>query len=95
MLQEGSELPMEWSVYAYGIGTAADSLYAIKKVIFEDQAMSLEHLYDVLNADFIGYEKEHKLLAECGQHYGNDQKEVDSIANDVLNHFTDQVSSFE
>lgn len=26
MLQGGSELPTEWSVYAYGIGTAADSL---------------------------------------------------------------------
>lgn len=93
MLQEGSELPMEWSVYAYGIGTAADSLYAVKKVIFDDQAMTLEQLNEVLNADFVGYEKEHKLLAECGQHYGNDQTEVDSIANDVLNHFTNQVSS--
>lgn len=56
MLQGGSELPTEWSVYAYGIGTAADSLYAVKKIVFEDKAMTLDHLNDVLDANFEGYE---------------------------------------
>ncbi|SEO86326.1 pyruvate formate lyase family protein [Propionispora vibrioides] len=93
MLQGGAELPMEWSVYAYGIGTAADSLYAVKKVIFEDESMTLEHLNEVLNANFEGYEYERNLLIECGQHYGNDQSDVDKVANEVLNYFTQQVSA--
>lgn len=93
MLQGGAELPMEWSVYAYGIGTAADSLYAVKKVVFEDQAMTLEHLNTVLNANFEGYEKELSLLENCGQQYGNDQSEVDALANEVLNDFTSKVSA--
>ena len=92
MLQGGSELPTEWSVYAYGIGTAADSLYAIKKVVFEDKKMTLEHLNTVLNADFEGYEAERKMLEDCGQYYGNDQDEVDELANEVLNYFTKHVS---
>ncbi len=93
MLQGGAELAREWSVYAYGIGTAADSLYAVKKVVFEDKAMTLEHLYEVLEADFEGYERERELLAECGQHYGNDQAEVDAVANDVLQRFTGSVDA--
>lgn len=93
MLQGGSELPMEWSVYAYGIGTAADSLYAVKKVVFEDQSMTLEHLNEVLNANFEGYEFERKLLSDCGEHYGNDQSNVDAVANEVLDYFTKRVSA--
>ena len=93
MLQGGSELPTEWSVYAYGIGTAADSLYAVKKVVFEDKAMTLDHLNDVLDANFEGYEAERRLLADCGEHYGNDQSDVDEVANQVLDHFTKQVDS--
>lgn len=93
MLQGGSELPTEWSVYAYGIGTAADSLYAVKKVVFEDKTMTLDHLNDVLDANFEGYEAERRLLADCGEHYGNDQSDVDEVANQVLDHFTKQVDS--
>ncbi len=93
MLQGGSELPTEWSVYAYGIGTAADSLYAVKKVVFEDKAMALDHLNDVLDANFEGYEAERRLLSDCGEHYGNDQSGVDEVANQVLDHFTKQVDS--
>lgn len=93
MLQGGSELPTEWSVYAYGIGTAADSLYAVKKVVFEDKAMTLDHLNDVLDANFEGYEAERRLLSDCGEHYGNDQSGVDEVANQVLDHFTKQVDS--
>ena len=93
MLQGGSELPMEWSVYAYGIGTAADSLYAVKKVVFEDKSMTLKHLDEVLNADFEGYEYERRLLADCGEHYGNDQSNVDWIANEVLDYFTQHVDA--
>lgn len=93
MLQGGSELPTEWSVYAYGIGTAADSLYAVKKVVFEDKAMTLDHLNDVLDANFEGYEAERGLLSDCGEHYGNDQSGVDEVANQVLDHFTKQVDS--
>lgn len=93
MLQGGSELPTEWSVYAYGIGTAADSLYAVKKIVFEDKTMTLDHLNDVLDANFEGYEAERRLLADCGEHYGNDQRGVDEVANQVLDHFTKQVDS--
>ena len=93
MLQGGAELPREWSVYAYGIGTAADSLYAVKKVVFDEKRMTLEHLNEVLEANFEGYEAERQMLMECGEHYGNDQADVDAVANEVLEHFTSQVSA--
>lgn len=92
MLQGGAALPTEWSVYAYGIGTAADSLYAVKKVVFEDQKMTLSKLDEILEANFEGYEEERRILENCGQHYGNDQKDVDEVANEILNHFTFKVS---
>ena len=38
MLQGGSECPMHWSVYAYGIGTAADSLCAVQKNLYSMKA---------------------------------------------------------
>ena len=91
MLQGGSECPVHWSVYAYGIGTAADSLCAVKKFVFDDQKVTLEQMKDALEADFEGYEELRAMLDRMTPAYGNGLEEVDSIADKVLTHFSKSV----
>lgn len=88
MLQGGAELPGVWAFYACGIGTAADALYALKKTVFDEGSLTLRKLTDVLNADFKDQESVRRKLTESGQHYGNNQDEVDSIAMRILRYFT-------
>ncbi|MCC8140441.1 MAG: pyruvate formate lyase [Lachnospiraceae bacterium] len=91
MFQEGSECPTHWSVYAYGIGTAADSLCAVKKYVYEEKRFTLAQLNELLEQNFEGHEDIRRMLERESPAYGNGLEEVDSIGNQVLSHFTKSV----
>lgn len=63
----------------FGIISAADSLTAIKKIVFEEKRFTLKQLVGMLDADFEGYETERKWLQEAPK-YGNDIEEADQMA---------------
>jgi len=62
----------------YGLVTTSDSLYAIKKLVFEEKAISPERLMDAIKANYQGYEKERAMLLNVPK-FGNDIKEVDDM----------------
>jgi pyruvate-formate lyase len=66
------------SLESFGSVNAADSLTAIKKMVFDQKLISAERLIAALDNNFVGYEKEHKLLKECPK-YGNDDDYADDI----------------
>ncbi|MFW5821076.1 MAG: pyruvate formate lyase family protein, partial [Bacteroidota bacterium] len=69
----------------YGNTVAADSLYAIKKTVFEDKLFSFEQLALMLNENFDGFEKERHILRNLPK-YGNDHTEVDDLYCDLHDH---------
>lgn len=62
-----------------GYGTAADSLAAIKKNVYEEKYFSIEELKAALAADFEGAEPLRQRLLRAPK-YGNDDAYADSIA---------------
>ncbi|MFC1924366.1 pyruvate formate lyase family protein [Chloroflexota bacterium] len=60
------------------ISDTADSLIAIKKVIFEDKAATMDELLKALKANFEGYEGLRKKLIDAPK-YGNDLEEPDEL----------------
>ncbi len=62
----------------YGIVTSSDSLYAIKKCVYEDKSISAERLLEALKANFEGYEEERAMLLNVDK-FGNDLEEVDNM----------------
>ena len=62
----------------YGNSNAADSLLAVKKLVFEQRRFSLDQIVAMLDADFVGYEKE-RLMMERVAKYGNDDDEADDM----------------
>lgn len=75
-----------------GLGTVADSLAAIKKVVFEDRKVSTEELVKALNANFEApYEWVRHILVEGAPKFGNDEEYVDSIATEVAAYFCHEV----
>lgn len=73
----------------YGNTNVADALTAIKELVYEQKAFTLEELNHMLGADFEGHEKEEKMILNCPK-YGNDQK----VADQMLNRVHDHVCSF-
>ena len=69
----------------YGNITAADTLFAIRKAVYEDGLLSIEELIAQQDADFADRpDLKKKLLAF--PKFGNDLDEVDAMAQRVSNH---------
>ncbi len=80
-----------FGIHGTGIATAADSLAAIKKYVFEDKSLSARELIDAIDANFEGTpELLHKLRFESPK-LGNNDDFVDSIATDLLDAFADSL----
>lgn len=71
-----------------GLATYADSMAAIKKLVFDDKKYTLEQLNEALVVDFIGYEQIRKDCLEAPK-YGNDDDYADRIAADIIS-FTEK-----
>lgn len=66
----------------YGIVTCSDSLYAIKKCVYDEQCITAETLMESLKADFKGYEDVRAILLNVDK-FGNDLEEVDNMMKAV------------
>ena len=75
----GSKYPSVHGVAVMGIGTTADSLAAIEKIVFIDKKATLSDLKNALNCNFDGYEELQKDLLAAPK-YGNNDDFVDKYA---------------
>ncbi|MBI5118884.1 hypothetical protein HZA56_20640 [Candidatus Poribacteria bacterium] len=73
-----------------GIGTLADSLAAIRKIVYDERQHNLEEVVEWLKSGFRGYEKERQRLLNHLPKYGNNDPYVDEIAKDIVD-FMDEV----
>jgi len=83
------------SVCFLGTANTADSLMAVKKLLFEEEAIDGAVLLEALKADFAGYESLRQMLLTRAPKYGNDCPEVDEIARVVDEHFIQLMDRFE
>lgn len=65
-----------------GFGTAADSLAALKKTVYENKTLTMDQVLQALDADFEGNEEVRQRLLRAPK-YGNDDPYTDSIAKKI------------
>lgn len=94
LFQSGAELGTHWCFYAYGLGTAADAMAAVKKHVYEDGLLSIDQMADILRENFAGHELERLRFENKTPHYGNDDPYVDTLARHILSAFDDQVLAY-
>jgi pyruvate-formate lyase len=76
----GAEFPRFHGVAVMGLATMADSLAAVKKLVLEEQRVSLPVLMAALETDFAGQESLRHMLLRQAPKYGNAEPYVDDIA---------------
>ncbi|MDD6311038.1 MAG: choline trimethylamine-lyase [Firmicutes bacterium] len=90
-MESGKDVTSGGAMYNFGPGvvwsglaTYADSMAAIKKLVFDDKKYTLAQLNEALKAEFVGYEQ---VKADClaAPKYGNDDDYADYIAADLIN----------
>lgn len=72
-------------IETFGMVNAADSLATIKKLVYDEQRITLPELVEALDADFEGYEDVYQMIQSVDK-YGNDNDEVDQIVAQVSDH---------
>ena len=75
------------SISARGLGTAADSLAAIKAVVYDRKKFSMDQLLRALDRNFSGREKMRRYLQRKTPKYGSDDEKADEIAREVAGFF--------
>ena len=69
----------------YGNTTVADSLTAIRQVVYKEKRLTLRELVDILDKDFEGHEDVRQALLRCPK-FGNDDPAADEMAGIVNRH---------
>jgi pyruvate-formate lyase len=69
----------------FGMVNVADSLTAIKRIVFDQKRITLEQLVAALDANFEGHQDVHRLLMAAPK-FGNDDDEADAMLQRVSNH---------
>ncbi|MBO7667901.1 MAG: glycyl radical protein, partial [Firmicutes bacterium] len=62
-----------------GLGSITDCFSSIKKHVFDDKTMTMDHMLEVLDADFNGFEKERQIFLNKTPKYGNDDDQADDL----------------
>ena len=65
-----------------GLNNLADSLAAVKKVVFDDKAATMAELVDALKNNWVGYENLQKMCMDAPK-FGNDDDYVDLITREL------------
>lgn len=77
-----------------GVADAANSLAAIKKLVFEDQKYTLTEMNRALDANWEGYEELRQAALACPK-YGNDDDYVDAIAVEISDFYYREVRAYK
>ncbi len=105
-IERGLDITKGGAVYdftgpqAIGLATVADSLAVIKKLIFENQRVSLADLVDMLRKDWKGTYQELKakewrqIFINQVPKFGNDDDYVDQIASDIAKAYCDEIAKY-
>jgi formate C-acetyltransferase len=78
-----------YGIHGTGLSTAVDSLAAIRKYVFEDNRITKEELRAVLRNNFEGADEWYSELRYHAPKMGNDDDEVDILADRLLGWFAD------
>lgn len=95
-IKEGGAIYDFISGLQVGIANMADSLAAIKKLVFEENKITTTQLWDALQDDFTSEENQriqHMLINDAPK-YGNDNDEVDNLVVEVYNYYIDEMKKY-
>jgi len=99
-LERGLDLPGGGALYnstgvqLMGFANVVDSLYAVKKTVFEDKLFTMAELTEWLSQDWQDAEDKRAYFLNRVSKYGNDNDDVDAMATRVVDHYCDVLSKY-
>ncbi|MFW9824626.1 MAG: pyruvate formate lyase family protein [Candidatus Thorarchaeota archaeon] len=82
------------SITAYGFATLVDSIFNIKKIVYEEKNLTLQELVEALNSNFSEKEELRQQLLNKYSKWGNDEEEIDQFAVNLWDLFCSEVIKY-
>lgn len=92
---EGGAIYNFSGVQGIGAPNLSDSLYVIKKYVYDEKQISLENLVDILNKNWEGNEILRQKFINKYAKYGNDIDEVDKLGAEILSYYSQEVEKYK
>jgi formate C-acetyltransferase len=80
------------SPHAGGLPDTANSLLAIRRLVYEEKSLGLTRFVEILRADWQGHEDLRQRIRNRFEFYGNDSPEADALMQRLFNDFTGLVA---
>lgn len=93
--KEGGTVYTVISPHIGGLPDAVNSLYAIKKSVFDDKLISFDRFMEILKNNWEKEEELRKRILSGYTYFGNDNDEADEIAARVLDGFSDSCMEYD
>ncbi len=91
---EGGPIYNVISPHIGGLPDAVNSLYAIKKLVFDEKKVTFTELMAILKNNWQNHEPLRQYALNRYTYFGNDNDEVDVIAKQIINDFADICDEF-
>ncbi len=74
------------------LSNCADALYAIRKLVYEDKEYTLKEFVEILKNNWEGHEQLRQRILNELPKFGNNVREVDQIADEIVAYYTQEVT---
>ncbi len=78
-----------------GLANVADSLAAVKKLVFDERKVTADELAEAVSGDFGANEPLRQMMLKRAPKFGNDDDYVDDIAREVVGHFAEELAEYK
>jgi len=99
-MEKGRDVNAGGAVYNFitvegvGFATAADSLTAVKKMVYEKGRISMEELLEAIRSNFQNEERLRQMLMNQAPKYGNDDDYADEVAREISRFWAQEVAKY-
>lgn len=94
-VQQGGAFHNHVGTFFCGAANVGDSIAAIDEFVFKQKKLTMEELLDILKSDFEGNEPVRQMLLNGAPKFGNNNKDVDDIVREIVNHCAEHVQEYE
>lgn len=96
-ISQGSSRNNNYGIRVYGLENAVNSLYNLKKFVFEDKIIGLRDLNKMRSNNFKKkkYHDIYALLKNNPNRFGSSNQEIIDLSNDIISYLEDNVKEYE
>ncbi len=91
----GAKYDLSGISFINSIANLTDSLYVIKKLIFDEKIITFKQLIEAIDTNFVDFQELYSKIMKLEGKWGNGYREVDELAREITSHLFKKTYEYE